>query len=253
VTIPIHVIPLSINPVEWPVLNRVWDRSTPFRFLLFADSEWGHHRKNFPLALQAFVSAFGNDSSYELNLKLTLLNEELKQVLKSLPSNVKIMRSHLSRDKLLVIMAQSHCFLFPSHGEGFGLPPREAMSTGIPSIFAPFAGLSSISEDVSFHLPWDYEPAFGYDRYAYHWEHGWEIGETNFGKWAGIRLDDLIQTMRFAAGDRRRTRLKGWKAAKWIRLQYSLSSMSRQIASLFTPLLIPTFQTQEEAKADRKR
>lgn len=39
------------------------------------------------------------------------------------------------------IFAQGDCFVFPSKGEGWGLPPREAVAMGIPTIVPRHTGL----------------------------------------------------------------------------------------------------------------
>jgi len=156
VSIPIEVVPLGIDPEEWPVLTRnEQPPQTPFRFLMYADGEWENHRKGFPLALKAFSEEFGTDSGVELYLKVTSTSEQLWHVEKSLPSNVHIIKGKLAQHKLLTLLRKAHCLLFPSSGEGFGLPPREAMATGIPAILAGFAGLESITlEDIAFPLKW---------------------------------------------------------------------------------------------------
>jgi glycosyltransferase involved in cell wall biosynthesis len=86
----------------------------------------------------------------------------LKPILEDLPDNVNIYTSKLARTKLHVLMARSHCLVFASKGEGFGIPPREAMSTGLPVILAGFAGLESIAkEEIAFPLNWTFESAYG--------------------------------------------------------------------------------------------
>lgn len=65
------------------------------------------------------------------------------------------MIKRIAHNKLLTLLRKAHCLLFPSSGEGFGLPPREAMATGIPVILAGFAGLESIArEDIAYPVIW---------------------------------------------------------------------------------------------------
>jgi glycosyltransferase involved in cell wall biosynthesis len=41
---------------------------------------------------------------------------------------------HLSYSDLLKVLGSAHVFIFPSYAEGFGLPPLEAMKSGVPVI-----------------------------------------------------------------------------------------------------------------------
>jgi hypothetical protein len=64
VTVPIHVVPLGVVPEQFPYLERnLAQHSKNFRFLMFADGDWSHHRKNFQTALDAFLTAFSEQGS----------------------------------------------------------------------------------------------------------------------------------------------------------------------------------------------
>lgn len=52
----------------------------------------------------------------------------------------------------------AHCFLFPTMGEGWGLPLCEAMSSGLPSIYTPFGGTEdTASEEYAYPIEYDME------------------------------------------------------------------------------------------------
>jgi len=50
-------------------------------------------------------------------------------------------------DKMLRFMLDADCMLYLSYGEGFGLPPREAIATGLPTIFPAHTGMLEIADE----------------------------------------------------------------------------------------------------------
>lgn len=54
---------------------------------------------------------------------------------------------HVSNDDLVEIFANAKIFVFPSFAEGFGLPPLEAMKSGIPSIVSDINSLNEVCDD----------------------------------------------------------------------------------------------------------
>eukprot|EP01090_Pellita_catalonica_P001320 TRINITY_DN11024_c0_g1_i1.p1 TRINITY_DN11024_c0_g1~~TRINITY_DN11024_c0_g1_i1.p1 ORF type:complete len:219 (-),score=30.90 TRINITY_DN11024_c0_g1_i1:398-1054(-) len=181
--------------------------------MLFADGYWTNHRKNYELVYSAFTHEFSPDENVELYLKLTENSPELVDIERSAPPNVKFFRGRISQKKLLTLLRKAHCLVFPSHGEGFGLPPREAMSTGMPVILAGFAGLRPIAKEAfAFPLAWHYQNASGYDSLKI-----WNRESNDFGQWAGIDESDLRKRMREAMTSPQKTILKGKRAAKYVR------------------------------------
>ncbi|KAL6053471.1 hypothetical protein QOT17_017966 [Balamuthia mandrillaris] len=165
VNIPIDIIPLGVDTTDWPLLPR--SIGMPFRFLLFADSAWSNHRKNYPLVYEAFVKEFAQTpqemEQVELWIKITKKDDAFKELEPHIPPNLKVFTGRYTQKKLLQMMKSANCLVFPSHGEGYGLPPREAMSTGLPAIFAGFAGLHSIANNTfNYPLAWTTEKASGY-------------------------------------------------------------------------------------------
>jgi glycosyltransferase involved in cell wall biosynthesis len=103
----------------------------PFRFL------WvGAHnpRKGFEEVIHTWKALFEKHAGLELYIKTT----NIKGVQKK--KNVILDGRDLSKRDLVKLYHSSHCFLFPSRGEGFGLTLAEAMRTGLPCIGTDYSG-----------------------------------------------------------------------------------------------------------------
>lgn len=91
----------------------------------------------------------------QLIMKMT--DYEQKQELKQVTSNsfldfrVLPLTEHEGEQRdmptLPALYEYAHCFLFPTMGEGWGLPLCEAMASGLPSIYTPFGGTEDTASD----------------------------------------------------------------------------------------------------------
>lgn len=127
----------GINCDEFPLLERTGDR--PLTFLHYDAFKW---RKGWDLVLNAFEMAFGDSQEVKLILKTT---QE-----RTLPldyPNVEIKKGRYSQERLLEVLKESDIFIFPSRGEGFGMTPLEAMSTGMPAIVTNEHGIADYFND----------------------------------------------------------------------------------------------------------
>lgn len=152
-----------------------------FRFLWLGAS---NPRKGYPLVLEA-IKVFEKYPHLEIYLKTTMpkltwkdafkkwwehrknimydgkkriaLSRIFRRLPKPVMSNkVTVMGKHkniifdtrkLSTDDLIKLYQSTHCFLFPTLGEGWGLPLSEAMATGCPSIATPVTGCSDFFDE----------------------------------------------------------------------------------------------------------
>lgn len=131
VTVPIHVAPLGISEVYKPTRR---PQTKPMRFLAFIDRG---RRKGGHIAIQAFQRAFGNDQNYWLVLKGRRIENEIRLF----PGgNIEIIQQDMSEDELATLYASCDVLINPNSGEGFGLIPREAASTGIISLSTAWGG-----------------------------------------------------------------------------------------------------------------
>jgi glycosyltransferase involved in cell wall biosynthesis len=56
---------------------------------------------------------------------------------------------YLERDRFVELMAGAEALLFPSHYEGFGFPPLEAMVLGVPTVVSDRGSLPEVVGDAS--------------------------------------------------------------------------------------------------------
>lgn len=65
---------------------------------------------------------------------------------------------HVPSNDLRYLYAGAHCFVFPSLYEGFGLPPLEAMTFGVPVVTANVSSLPEVCGDAALYVdPYDTE------------------------------------------------------------------------------------------------
>jgi len=109
-------------------------------------------RKNLLSLIKAFRKADLN------NLDLLIVGSEskvfadegLKEEIKSCPSI--IFTGYLSDDALAACYKNAEIFIYPSLYEGFGIPPLEAMASGVPTIVSSAAALPEICGDASLYI-----------------------------------------------------------------------------------------------------
>lgn len=99
-----------------------------------------------------------------------------------------------------------NCFVFPTRGEGWGMTPMEAMSTGVPAIVTGWAGpMEYMSPEDGWLLDYKMVEAKDFTEKVY---------KEPCGNWAEPNKDQLIELMRYAYTHRDEVKEKGKKAAE---------------------------------------
>jgi len=123
----------------------------PSRYILFVGRL--NVRKNIKTLLEAYTSL--NNRSVKVvivgseNAKVYDLKKEVKRL--NISDDV-IKLGYVSDQDLYEILAASELFVFPSFAEGFGLPPIEAMKSGIPTIVSNTTSMPEVCGDASLYF-----------------------------------------------------------------------------------------------------
>lgn len=135
VTIPIHYIPLGVD--TFPPCYEVRKASSPFTFLTYS---YGDIRKGADLAVMAFMSLYQGNSDYRLIIKARD-NADVQWLQNIQNEQISVIGGAIPEQTLKALWLQCHAFIFPSRAEGFGLPPREAVLSGLPTVTTEWLGM----------------------------------------------------------------------------------------------------------------
>lgn len=133
VTCPISVVHLGVDTR----LYKFFDR-TPKKDFTFLQLGNLSVRKNSGAVISAFLTLFKNNPDVKLIIKTG--GYTIPPMDFGVP-NIQIINERSTPEEIRDYYNKADCFVFPSRGEGFGLPPLEAMSTGLPTILASNTGM----------------------------------------------------------------------------------------------------------------
>jgi len=128
--------------------------------------------------------------------------EPVRYHLVSGDANVRILRGDWTRAGLRELYHHADCFVWPSLGEGWGYPPREAAATGLPVITCAHTGMED-AEAWAKVIPHKNDAVPALFR---HWG-----GQC--GTFPRPDVDALAEAMRWMVDNRTAARALGAKAA----------------------------------------
>jgi glycosyltransferase involved in cell wall biosynthesis len=164
-------------------------------------------RKNWQALVQAFCSEFNQNEPVELWIKNS--NPYFAHYHFTDP-RIKVINRQYTFPEIQEIYRLFDCFVFPSHAEGSGLPPREAMATGLPCIITNWSGMTEVANS-------DYN----YPLTPVAIDHPDVRGEEQPGFMARIDNQELMYYMRYVYEHREEAKQKGKKASKYIHENWS--------------------------------
>lgn len=175
-------------------------------------------RKGYDLAVRAFHHAFhATEANVELYIKSSFFKREGEVT--ELPRHRAVIDTrNLSLEGLRDLYWSAHVFFFPSRGEGAGLPPLEAMCTGMPVIAPPYTGMKD------YMLPEHSYPV------KYH------LSQAHYGidtKLCECDMDDLVEKLRHTHKNLPEAMRKGMKASDFVKERFSLESMGFRLKEIF--------------------
>ncbi len=210
VTVPIYVVPLGISDVFQYKRRR---KRKLFRILATGDATG---RKGLAEVLFAFMRAFTDRKDVELVVKQKSPGVHYQN------ENIEVYSGEYSEAQMCQLYQSSDLFVFPSKGEGFGLPPREAAATGALAITTHFSGTGDDISKWGIPLGYSMVSAWGGDQHQ------------GLGEWAQPDVDQLSSLMAWARdlpiGVRNDM---GRHYAENIRKLYSWDNCARQLVQIW--------------------
>jgi glycosyltransferase involved in cell wall biosynthesis len=218
VTVPVHIMPLGVNPelfFDFSKEREARRANRPFTFLILGTLT---SRKNVGAVITAFMELFtGND-----DVRLIVKSKSGTMASMEFPKgvNIQIIDRNSTITELQEYYMNADCFVFPSRGEGFGLPPLEAMATGLPTIVANNTGMSEYCNDEYNYPLNDYElvPA---SRFPKKW--------GDVGTWFEPSYTELKEKMFEVYNNQDKAREKGKKASVWVAKNWTYSNTASKI------------------------
>ena len=208
---PVRVARWGIDPEDYFPLDRA-DHDGPYTFLWSGTPD---QRKGWDVAYRAFRQAFGDRHDVRLVLHFRTLPTG---VTGCDDANVEIVEGLFGRPRLREMLQAADCYVFPSRGEGWGLPPREAAATGLPAIATDFGGLAEEIEDWGIGLP-----IAGMSRAEY------GFWTCDLGHWAEPDQQRLQELMVWCVEDRAGAAGRGARAAAWLAEHGTWERTAREI------------------------
>ena len=218
VTIPIEVVPNGVSQEYYSFIDRS-DHLTskkPFTFLMMATLTT---RKNPGMVISAFSSLFRDNKDARLILKTqsgTLGHMQFNEDM----GDITVIDQAYKMDDMKKLMAEADCFVFPSRGEGFGMPPIEAMATGLPTIVAKNTGMIDYCDErYNYFVEKNVKtPA---NRYPTKW--------GDVGNWYEPDYQEFKGLMKHVYENQDEAREKGKLAAQWMKEEWNYDVIAQKI------------------------
>ncbi len=214
VHLPIHIAPLGIDPYEDGLIERERTGDRPYTFLWSGTGDW---RKGWDVAYQAFSKCFAGDQRARLILHF---RQALPREWRFADENVSVIVGAIPASQMRQLYRDTDCFAFPSRGEGWGLPPRQAAATGLPVIATDWGGLHEDIEHWALPLPIKglTKARFG----------SW----SDVGEWAEPDVDALAERMRWCFDHPTDAAQFGQQASAWLHREQTWEKTARAVMQI---------------------
>lgn len=222
----IHAHPLGVSSEFLTHNMRRCNSGKPITFFAIVDR--GVRKGGFK-ALEAFNRAFGEDMNYRLVLKSR--EEGALSGFNLLNENVEIIAADYSNEELADLYHRCDVMIFPTCGEGFGLPPREFAGTGGIALATAWGGTADNLREWGIPLPYSMETAWA-DKVWY--------GKQ--GDWASVDVDVLAKTLRLIANNIQIFAEDAVQSAKFVRETYQWSSFVDGVEQVWKQVSQPEVQ-----------
>lgn len=173
---PLDLVPLGFDPARFPFHPRSMPRAgDPFTFLHVGAP---NGRKGIVPVIRAWDRYFGGCKDVHLFVKTTTPGDAR---LERVSHNVTFDSRRYTDAEMTDLYHRAHCLVWPTGGEGFGLPALEAMATGLPIITVKHSSHPEFLQDAAY-----------YARHTMTWT---TDGFKHWIRGADVHIDDLALRM----------------------------------------------------------
>lgn len=215
VKVPIHVVHGGTDPGEFPVLPWVKKEDGAYTFVCMADRG---ARKGFMQVQTAFFKTFPRDQYPNVRLVIKMRETTLPWLSSTRFPDQRLSIWREDTDTMSDVYAHGDCFVFPSLGEGWGMPPREAAMMGLPVIATKWSGLDVGLEQWGIPLE-----KFTLED---------SLLEHENGQWAIPDGDELCDKMLWCYQNQEAAHQLGLRAATWLRANQTWDHSAQQLITL---------------------
>lgn len=219
------VVPLGYNSSQFEYVDRQ-PKAENRQIYTFLHYNGFNLRKGFREVLKAFTEEFARDEPVRLVIKSTLDKMPIP-LLKSEYPNIDVILGKKDEVELREIIENADCFVYPSRGEGFGIPPLECMATGMPVIVPNAHGITEyFNPDFMYEVKVAETCPAIYSRYK----------NQDVGNMVICDVDHLRSQMRYVYEHQSEAREKGKKASEHVK-QWTYKKTAEQIQRIFEQVM----------------
>lgn len=213
---PVHVCPNGVDPVAWSAREEETERARgelrlPGRYVLNIGARRPH--KNQAVVIEALTHMDDDVDLVLVGDHDPRVPDKVDEAVARFGLEGRVRQLSRLRDyQLRGIYGGAELFAFPSIAEGFGLPPLEAMSAGVPVVASAVPVVAEVCRDAAVYaspfnpehwadaLTWLLKEPEAQDRLR---ARGTEIAAATTWEPGAQRLYDLLQQAAFTGGKRR--------------------------------------------------
>ena len=228
-----RVVPEGVNSAKYhPYAPRV--ESPIMSYLIAGKYEL---RKSIIETIYAWIQEFGHDPGVELVVKsdhFANQTEKYNEISSWLETtginNVRVLWGPVPESDLVDLYQQSHVFVLPSKGEGWGLPLIEAAAAGLPIITTMHSGQTEFLQPIqSSVIPVEFDMA---PITCQEYQFFYPTEDGNWGEWAQPRVDSIRQALRIARDNYPELQTRAFANSSIIRDAFSWERSADCVAQL---------------------